>query len=155
MRSELDLLTDILWAGVLGSLGSALAAAAAARAEGQAALQPLNATSHWLHGQRAGRCRGIDASHTGVGVLTHVASSIFWAVPFAVWLRRHPDRTAGEIIAGGAGTATVAAVVDYLTMPRRITPGWELALSRSGVGATFGGLALGLAGGALLARALR
>jgi hypothetical protein len=43
MRSELDLLTDILWAGAIGSLGSALAAAAAARAEGQAALQPLNA----------------------------------------------------------------------------------------------------------------
>ena len=123
MRSGPDLLTDVLCAGLLGSLGSALAAAAAARAAGLAALQPLNATSHWLHGQRAGRYRGIDASHTGVGVLTQIASSTFWAVPFAVWLRRHPDRTAREIIAGGAGTAAIAAAVDYLTMPRRINPG--------------------------------
>jgi len=39
-------------------------------------------------------------------------------------------------------------------MPRRLTPGWELALSRGGVSITFVGLALGLAGGALLARSI-
>jgi hypothetical protein len=52
-------------------------------------------------------------------------------------------------------TAGVAASVDYLAMPRRLTPGWELALSGRGVGLTFVGLALGLAGGVLLGRAAR
>jgi hypothetical protein len=146
------LLLDIVWSGALGSLASALAAAGAARVEGQGALQPVNATSHWLHGQRAGRVRRIDAAHTGVGLLTHCASALFWAVPYSVWLQREPGRSVGEILVGGAATAAVAAAVDYLAMPRRLTPGWELAISRSGVATAFVGLALGLAAGALLAR---
>ena len=154
-RPEPDLLLDILWSGVLGSVASALAAGAVARAEGRGALQPLNATSHWVHGQRAGRVRRLDVAHTGVGLLTHIASALFWAVPYRLWLQRKSERSAEEIIVGGAATAVMAATVDYLAMPRRLTPGWELALSRRGIGVTFLGLALGLAGGALLARSLR
>ena len=154
-HSELDLLLDILWSGVLGSLASALAAGGSARAEGRGALQPLNATSHWLHGERAGRVRRLDVAHTGVGLLTHIASALFWAVPYSLWLQRKSERSTEEIIVGGAATAAMAATVDYLAMPRRLTPGWELALSRRSIGITFVGLALGLAGGALLARSLR
>jgi hypothetical protein len=108
-----------------------------------------------VHGQRAGRVRRADLEHTGVGLVTHVASALFWAVPFSVWLQGRPRRSTEEIIAGGVATAAVAAAVDYLVVPRNLTPGWELALSRKGVGATFVGLALGLAGGALLARSVR
>jgi hypothetical protein len=154
LRPHPGLLADFLWSGSLASLGSALAAGAAARAEGRSFVQPLNATSHWLHGRRAGRVRHLDAAHTGVGTLTHVASALFWAVPFSLWLHRQPDRSAQEIVLSGAATAALAATVDYLAMPRRLTPGWELTLSRGGVGTTFAGLALGLAGGALLARSL-
>jgi hypothetical protein len=154
-RPEPDLLLDILWSGVVASFASALAAGGSARAEGRGALQPLNATSHWVHGQSAGRVRRLDVAHTGVGLLTHVASALFWAVPYSLWLQRQPERSAEEIIVGAAATAAMAATVDYLAMPRRLTPGWELALSRRGVGVTFVGLALGLAGGALLARSLQ
>jgi hypothetical protein len=149
-----DLVFDILWSGVIGSIASALAAGMAARAEGQGALQPLNATSHWLYGQRAGRVRRFDVAHTAVGSVTHVASALFWAVPYSLWLQRKPERSAEDIIVGAAATAAAAAAVDYLAMPRRLTPGWELALSRGGVSITFVGLALGLAGGALLARSI-
>jgi hypothetical protein len=155
LRPEPDLLFDILWSGVLGSVVSALAAGAVARAEGRGALQPLNATSHWVHGHSAGRVRRLDVAHTGIGLLTHIVSALFWAVPYSLWLQRKPERPAEEIIVGGAATAAMAATVDYLAMPRRLTPGWELALSRRGIGVIFGGLALGLAGGALLARSLR
>ena len=103
-------------------------AAGAARREGQGALQPLNATSHWLHGREAGEVRGLDAAHSALGIVTHCLSATFWAVPFAVWLDRRPDRSAVEILGGAAGTAAVAAAVDYIAMPRRLTPGWELAL---------------------------
>jgi len=154
-HAEPDLLLDILWSGVMGSLASALAAGASARAEGRSAVQPLNATSHWLHGQQAGRVRRLDVAHTGVGLLTHVVSALFWAVPYGLWLQRKSERSAEEIILGGVATAAMAATVDYLAMPRRLTPGWELALSKRGIGITFVGLALGLAGGALLARSLR
>ena len=154
-RPNPDLLLDVLWSGVLASFASALAAGGSARAEGRGALQPLNATSHWLHGERAGRVRRVDVAHTGVGLVTHIASALFWAVPYSLWLQRKSERSAEEIVVGGAATAALAATVDYLAMPRRLTPGWELALSIRSIGLTFVGLALGLAGGALLARSLR
>jgi hypothetical protein len=81
-----------------------------------------------------------------------VLSALFWAVPYALWLRRKPGPAPGDIVAGAAATAAIAAAVDYLAMPRRLTPGWELALDRAGIVATFAGLGFGLAGGALLAR---
>ena len=87
--------------------------------------------------------------------MTHIASALFWAVPYGLWLQRKSERSTEEIVVGGAATAALAATVDYLAMPRRLTPGWELALSRRSIGLTFVGLALGLAGGALLARSLR
>ena len=87
--------------------------------------------------------------------MTHIASALFWAVPYSLWLQRKSERSAEEIVVGGAATAALAATVDYLAMPRRLTPGWELALSIRSIGLTFVGLALGLAGGALLARSLR
>jgi hypothetical protein len=150
-----DLLLDILCTGALGALASAAAASTAAKAEGKGALQPLNATSHWLHGPRAGRVRELDAAHSGVGLATHALSALFWAAPYAFWLQQEPDRSPGEIVGGAVATAAVAAAVDYLAMPRRLTPGWELALRPSGVASAFAGLALGLAGGALAARLLR
>ena len=149
------LIRDILLSGAGAALASATVAAAAARAEGKGALQPLNATSHWLHGQAAGRVRRLDGSHSGVGIGTHVLSALFWAVPYALWLRRDPGRSAGAVVAGAAATAVVAAAVDYGAMPRRLTPGWELAIGRGGIAATFVGLGLGLAAGALVARRLR
>lgn len=153
-HDEPDLLLDVLCSGALAGLVSAVVAGGTARAEGASAVQPINATSHWLHGRRAGRVRRVDLPHTGVGLATHVASALFWAVPYGVWVRRQPDRSAAELLAGGAATAAVAAAVDYLAMPRRLTPGWELALDRRGVGVTFAGMALGLAAGAMLARSL-
>ena len=154
-RRSSGLVLDILCTGAGAALASAAAAAAVARAEGKGALQPLNATSHWLHGQRAGRVRRLDGAHSGVGLGTHVLSALFWAVPYALWLRQEPERTDGEIVAGAAATAAIAATVDYGVMPRRLTPGWELAIGRGGVAAAFVGLGLGLAAGALVARRLR
>jgi hypothetical protein len=80
---------------------------------------------------------------------------MFCAVPYSLWLQRRPDRSTAEIVMGGAATAGLAAAVDDVAMPRPLTPGWELALDRGGISGTFVGLAFGLAGGALLARALR
>jgi hypothetical protein len=76
-------------------------------------------------------------------------------VPYALWLHRKPGRSSAEIVGGAAVTTAVAATVDYLVMPRRLTPGWELAIGRSGTAATFVGLGLGLAAGALAARGRR
>jgi hypothetical protein len=48
----------------------------------------------------------------------------------------------------------IAATVDYGVAPKRITPGWELALSDRSMVAAFAALAVGLAAGAMASRAL-
>ncbi len=141
-------------AGISGSVASAaisVALAMLARREGKHALQPINATSHWLHGKRAGRVRKADISHTLVGYLTHHASAIFWAVLFEGLLGRR--RASLLSIAGkAAATSAIAGAVDYGLMPKRLTPGWENAVSNRSVRTAFVVMALGLAAGALLSR---
>jgi len=155
-----SLVLDVLCTGAGAALASAAVAGAIARAAGKGALQPLNATSHWLHGRAAGRVRRLDGTHSGVGVGTRLLSALFRAAPCALWFRRGPSPAPGPApYPGGAAVATgvaataVATAVDYLAMPRRLTPGWERAIGRAGVAAPFVGL--GLAGGALVARRLR
>lgn len=138
--------------GTVASLATSAVLAVLARTEGRGALQTTNATSHWVHGPRAGRQRSADLSHTGVGFLTHHVSALFWALPFHLWLARRPDRTGGEIARDAALTAALAAVVDYGVVPRRVTPGWEHALSKSSIAIAYVALAAGLAAGALAVR---
>jgi hypothetical protein len=49
--------------------------------------------------------------------------------------------------------SAIAAAIDYGATPKRLTPGWELVLSKRSMAATYGAMALGLAAGALVARA--
>ncbi|HJU18551.1 MAG TPA: hypothetical protein VJ770_19030 [Stellaceae bacterium] len=49
--------------------------------------------------------------------------------------------------------SAIAAAVDYGATPKRLTPGWELVLSKHLMVATYGAMALGLAGGALVTHA--
>lgn len=149
-----DALVSAAITGTVASIVSAALLSTVARAEGKGPLQPVNATSHWMHGPGAGRRRGADLGHTGVGYVTHHASAVFWALPFELWVRR--SRLEGGAIVGAAGVvAAAAAVLDYGILPRKLAPGWEHALSRSGVAAGFVGLALGLAAGAVVTRACR
>src|SRR4051794_21295786 len=140
--------------GTAASIVSTAALALLARAEGKSAVQPTNATSHWLHGDRAASHRELDAAHTLVGYATHHASALFWAVPFEAWLAARPPRTTAELLCDACAMSAIAAAIDYGVTPKRLTPGWELVLSRRSMAATYGAMALGLAAGALVARAL-
>ena len=154
-RPNRDPTLTILCAGTVASLASALTAMAMARLRGP--RRPAAAQRHQpLAARRAGGT-GPRAHRPGERGRPrhppHLRPVLGGALqPVA---DREPDRSTGEIVGGAAATAALAACVDYGTMPRRLTPGWELSLSPRGVGVTFVGLALGLAGGALLARALR
>jgi hypothetical protein len=53
--------------GTVASVVSTAALALVAKAEGKDALQPTNATSHWLHGDEAARHEELDAAHTLLG----------------------------------------------------------------------------------------
>ncbi|MGE3283690.1 MAG: hypothetical protein AB7H90_20625 [Alphaproteobacteria bacterium] len=139
--------------GTVASVVSTAALALVARAEGKGTFQPTNATSHWLHGDGAALHREPDAAHTLVGYATHHASALFWAIPFEVWLAARPPRTTAGLLRDACVMSVIAAAIDYGVTPKRLTPGWELVLSKRSMAATFGAMALGLAAGALLARA--
>lgn len=140
--------------GAVASLASVAALALLARAEGKGPLQPINATSHWLHGEKAAGRDELDASHTLLGFATHYASAVFWALPFEFWRARHRPSTAGTLLRGACITSAVAAAIDYGVTPKRFTPGWELVLSTRSMVVTYAALALGLAAGAKLAQAV-
>ena len=64
--------------------GVASAATAAAlmllgRYEKRGALTPLNASSHWVYGDRAAQ-RHADLARTGLGIATHHLAVMFWSL---------------------------------------------------------------------------
>jgi hypothetical protein len=124
---------------VAGATAAALAVAA--RLEGMRAVQPLNATSHWLYGAAAAKSREISARHTAVGLATHVASSAFWAGLYG-WLRGSGRPRPALIDA--AGLTVTAAVADYVVAPARVTPGWELVVSRRSIAFAYAAMVAAL-----------
>ncbi len=139
-----------LVSGSCASVGSTIGLAVAAWREGRPAVQPLNATSHWLNGDGAASVTAVDWRHTGVGYATNHAASVFWAAMFEGWLAWR-GKPVGPVamMRGAAVMSVVAAAVDYGPTPKRFTPGWEFVLSKRGMAVAYAGLALGLAVGAL------
>lgn len=139
---------------ISGSIASAVSTAALlvmSRLEGNRALQPVKATAHWLYGERAAVPAGIDGRRALIGYATNHAAAVFWALLFeAARSRRRRDDLVGTATTA-AGVSALAAAVDYGVMPRRLTPGWELAVSKESVAAAFVALAAGLTLGGLLA----
>jgi hypothetical protein len=155
MARSSQLLFSALVTGSVASVASTIALAALAKAEGKSAVRPTNSTSHWLHGDDAGHQENVDFAHTGVGFATHHASALFWALPFEAWLASNPPRSRAELLGDAAVMSAIAAAVDYGVTPRRLTPGWELALTKPSMVGAFASLALGLTAGALLSARLR
>lgn len=133
---------NVLISGSAVSLATSLVLSLLARAEGRSGVQPVNSTSHWYWGEAAARSRRIDASHTLVGFATHHGASLFWAAVYEMLRRRHPNRAA---LGDAAAVSAVAAFVDYLVVPKRLTPGWEKAVSPQAIGITYVAMALALA----------
>jgi hypothetical protein len=140
--------------GVGAGLASQAMLLAAALAEGEPVARPINATSHWLWGQKAGRRKGVDLRHTVVGAVTNQSAAMFWGAVFGLHLSRRQDAGFGEIARDAALMGVIASVVDYGLMPKRLTPGWELALSKTSVGLTMAATGAGLGLGGMAARAL-
>jgi len=135
-----------------GSVASAISAGvlgALAKAEGKNVIQPINATSHWLHGEKGSqrnRCwahgnRLCDAPRRKrvLGDLVRLQSS-------------SDEPGLGKVIRNAALVSTVAAAVDYGLMPKNLTPGWEGPLPIRSVAGGFLGMPCGLALGGLVTR---
>ena len=124
-----------------------MALALVARLQGRGALQPLNATSHWLNGEAVARDSRLGWRTTGVGFATHLVATGFWAAIYEGWLRRG-RRGPADVLGKAAAMAGISALVDYRATPRRFTPGWEFVLSPGAMAVAYAALGLGLAAGA-------
>jgi hypothetical protein len=74
--------------GSAASLLSAWVLTRRGRSEAGSAAAPINAVSHWLHGDAAYSVDAPDVRHTALGLVVHHASAVFWGVLYEAVLRR-------------------------------------------------------------------
>jgi hypothetical protein len=133
-----------LVSGTLAAAAVTVVASWASRRATGSAASALNATSHFLWGDRAARRHSYSMKYTGVGFAANYGASVFWALLYES-LGRGRRRSAGRALRDGAITSAVAYVVDYHVVPRRLTPGFELRIPGRALAAVYGALAVGLA----------
>ena len=134
-----------LSSGSLAGIATTAAVSLVGLREQSNAVAPINATSHVLWGDEAGAADEVDLKHTVPGLLINTGAGVFWALIHELLLERVRPRDAAEGAASGAAVAALAYVVDYHLIPRRLSPGWELRVSRRGVALGFATLGACLA----------
>lgn len=139
---------NALISGNAAGLASMLALAVSGWKDRRSPMRPINAPSHWIHGDRGTRQDGVSARYTLPGMLTHQGSAVFWALFFERLVPDRPEHRSAPALLGHAviGTA-VAALVDLKLVPRRLTPGFERPLRERSLWWVYGSFAAGLAAG--------
>jgi hypothetical protein len=133
-----------LASGLISGTAAALAASWAGRRQAGSYAAPLNATSHIAWGDEAARHDRPSLKYTGTGAALHYGAALFWAALY--------ESLPGPAPLRAAATTGIAYVADYHLVPRRLTPGFELRLSKGALAAIYVALALGLCAGDLARR---
>jgi hypothetical protein len=136
--------------GSTAGIASALAAAYAVNVRGHRPAAAFNAVSHCLWAERAFRQEKINVRYTALGAGIHIGSAIFWGVLFEAL--RGPSTKRMTPPGAAAVTAVVAYVVDYHVVPKRVTPGYDVHMSKRALAGTYVALALGFVLGAAYCR---
>lgn len=137
----LPILLRTALSGTVVSVASSIVLAIGAKNEGKDPIQPTNATGHWFLGDQAAKARTVDARHTLLGFSTHQAASVLWATVFQAVRSFWPGRRASV---DAIGVSALAAFVDYVVVPKRLTPGWEKVVSPQSIAVAYGAMALAL-----------
>jgi hypothetical protein len=133
-----------LISGTLAAAAVMLAASLASRRATGSYASALNATSHFLWGDRAARRHGYSMKYTGIGFAANYGASVFWAL-FYEALGSGKRRGAARALRDGALVSALAYAVDYHVVPKRLTPGFELRLPDRALAGVYAALAVGLA----------
>ena len=133
-----------LASGALAGSAAALVAAWCGRREVGSGPAPLNATSHIVWGAEAAYHDGMSAKYTATGLALHYGAAFFWAAIYEMLPGPAPLRA--------AATTGIAYITDYHLVPKRLTPGFELRLSKSSLATIYVALALGLCARDLMRR---
>ncbi len=131
----------VVWLGTVVSVATTAVLGTISATIGRAPVRVINSTSHWFHGDRGSRTAAVDLSHTATGWATHHGASMFWAAVFEAVRRVGPRRSAW---ADATLVSALAAFVDYVVVPRRLTPGWEKVVSPGAIALAYGAMALAL-----------
>ena len=130
--------------GTLAAAAVTLVASIASRRATGSYASALNATSHFLWGDRAARRHAYSWKYTGIGFAANYGASVFWAL-FYELLGRGRHRSGTRALRDGALVSALAYVVDYHVVPKRLTPGFELRLPHRALASVYAALAVGLA----------
>jgi hypothetical protein len=129
--------------GTIAAAAVTLVASLAARRATGSSAAALNATSHFLWGERAGQENAYTVKYTGTGFVANYGASVFWAV-FYEALGRGQPRSPARALLDGALISAAAYVTDYHVVPKRLTPGFEMRIPRAALACVYGALAVGL-----------
>ncbi len=132
-----------LVSGTVAAAAVTLVVSLAGRRAAGSSAAALNATSHILWGERAGSEDAYSLKYTAAGFIANYGASIFWAL-FYEALAGRKRRTALRALRDGALISAAAYVTDYHLVPKRLTPGFELRLSRAALACVYAALAVGL-----------
>jgi hypothetical protein len=135
-----------LLSGSVAAAAVTLVASLAGRRAAGSYPAPLNATSHFLWGERAAREDGYSLKYSATGFAANYGASLLWAACYEALAGRMPP------LARGAAVSALAYVIDYHVVPGRLTPGFELRLPRPWLAAIYAALTLGLSARDLLSR---
>ncbi|HEX6793385.1 MAG TPA: hypothetical protein VF304_05985 [Casimicrobiaceae bacterium] len=128
-----------------------LALAGCSKRETGSAFAGINATSHWAWGDADASRNGFTWKHTAIGALTNQAASLFWAFCFErLFASRNRRVGVPRLLGEAAAVSALACAVDYTVTPKRLTPGYELRLSKRSIAAVYVAFAGGLALGSIL-----
>ncbi len=133
---------DVARSGGIASVLSTLAVSVCSRWRVGSAATGTNAASQWLWYPRARFARAPSWRHTAVGYVIHHASSLLWATGYEA--TRPARASASGRAVRAAGIATLAYVVDYHVVPRRLSPGFEHKVGPAGMVAVYAAFAAGL-----------
>lgn len=138
----------VLLSGTAASVASALAAALCSRLENRDGARPVNAIAHIYDGGRPPARDGRRGRNTAVGFAIHTVASGWWALFYEALDRRRRN------LAGAAGVAAAAYLVDYHVVGERFRPGFEQHLGGPSLLAVYAALAAGFALASALERRL-
>ncbi len=141
--------------GTIAAAATAIVASLAGRQETGSYSAPLNATSHVLWGDIAGKQNRPSLKYTLTGFLLNHGAAIFWAAIYETLFppkREDVEKSPLRPLLGAAMVTAGAYVTDYYLVPRRFTPGFEKRLSGKSMAMIYGVLALAMATRALVER---
>jgi len=138
-----DIVNRALVSGTIAAAAVTLVASLAARRATRSSAAALNATSHFLWGERAGRQNAYSAKYTATGFIANYGASGFWALFYEALGKGKPRRPARALL-DGALTSAAAYVTDYHIVPKRLTPGFEMRVPGAALAGVYTALALGL-----------